>query len=728
MSYERFLARKTTAPPTWGREPDPIPDYLYPFQRDVVSWAIRRGRAAIFCDTGLGKTRQQIEWARQSRGDGRVLFVAPLAVAEQTIAEGARLGVEIAKVAAPTDAPFQISNYEKLHRFIGADYSAIVLDESSILKSLDGKTRTLLLTEFTSIPRRLCCTATPAPNDMTELANHAEFLGVMPRVEVLATFFVHDSEAAGAAGWRLKGHAQDAFWRWVAKWAAYVRRPSDLGYDDGAFQLPELRIRNESVSSDWKPDGMLFAVGIGGIGDRRDVRKRTLESRIRRTAEIVQSTPGQWLVWCDLNAEGDGIEELLGDECVQISGADTDEQKIAREAAWRRGDKRVLVTKPKIFGFGLNWQHCHQMAFVGLGDSYESYYQSIRRCWRYGQQHPVDVVIVTSDVEREVAENVRRKEDEAMRLAHGVSEHTREIMTAEIRGQDSARKDYREDIATGDGWTLYLGDCVARIREVPDASVGLSVFSPPFASLYTYSASDRDMGNSRDHGQFFEHFAHLIPELKRVTMPGRVCAVHCQQLTTTKATHGVIGWVDFRGDLIRAFQAHGWVYDGEVVIDKDPQAQAIRTKTKALMFAQLEKDSSWTRPAMADYILRFRHPGENTVAIKPELSREEWIKWARPIWYDIRESDTLNAAAARSEKDERHICPLQLETIERCLRLWSNRGETVLSPFAGIGSEGYVSLRHGRKFVGVELKPEYWRQAQANLASALRQLSLGGIV
>jgi len=292
-------------------------------------------------------------------------------------------------------------------------------------------------------------------------------------------------------------------------------------------------------------------------------------------------------------------------------------------------------------------------------------------------------------------------------------------MKAEIIGIADGRLEYSETEESGDGWTLKMGDCVRRVREIDDSSVHFTLFSPPFASLYTYSASEHDIGNSRGYEQFFEHFRYLVPELLRVTKPGRRCAVHVQQVTTTKATHGVIGWRDFRADVVKLFVSQRWVYDGEVVIDKDPQAQAIRTKSKALMFVQKNKDSSWCRPAMADYILLFRHPAENELPVVPDVTNEEWILWARPIWYGIRESDTLNVAEARSDKDERHIAPLQLGTIERCIRLWTNPGETVLSPFAGIGSEGYQSIKLGREFVGVELKPEYFRVACSNLRAAV---------
>lgn len=720
QDYDSFIKDKTPKPLSFGLEPSEMHDLLYPFQSAITKWAIKRGRAAIFADCGLGKTLMQLEWARQS--GKRVLIVAPLSVAEQTIDEGKKIDLEVIRVHEPLDADcVQITNYQKLHHFVGFNYDAIVLDESSILKSLDGKTRTMLLKKFTSIPRRLCCTATPAPNDLAELANHSEFLGVMPRTEMLASFFIHDSDGAGAGKWRIKGHAQDAFWRWVAKWAVYIRKPSDLGFPDGDFLLPPLNIDDEVVCSDWKPEGLLFAGALGGIQERRRARKSTITDRVQAAAALIQQSCDQWLVWCGLNDEAKALALELGGDAVNIEGATPDDLRVKHELAWRSGSIKTLISKPSIFGFGMNWQHCHKMLFLGLGDSYEQYYQAIRRCWRFGQKQPVDVVIVVSEQEREITENVRRKELMTSELSSAVIEHSKSAMIDEVRGADSALIEYQTDEKSGSGWRLMLGDCVDRIKDIPDESVSLSVFSPPFASLYTYSASDRDMGNSRSYDEFFTHFKFLIPEILRITKPGRRCLVHCQQIATTKVTHGVIGWRDFRADIVRAYIEAGWVYDGEVVIDKDPQAQAIRTKSKALMFVQKNKDSSWCRPAMADYILCFRHPGENETAIVPDVTNEEWIKWARPIWYGIRESDTLNAAAARSEKDERHICPLQLETIERCVRLWSNPGETVFSPFAGIGSEGYVSLQHGREFIGIELKPEYWRQAAGNLSGAKKQ-------
>lgn len=274
---------------------------------------------------------------------------------------------------------------------------------------------------------------------------------------------------------------------------------------------------------------------------------------------------------------------------------------------------------------------------------------------------------------------------------------------------------YIEDNASGKNWDLLLGDSCKRMAEIPDESIGMSVYSPPFASLFTYSPSPRDLGNSASRAEFFEHYAFIIKENLRITPPGRICCVHVQQLTTSMAIHGVTGLTDFRGEVIRAYMDAGWIFHGEVTIDKDPQAQAIRTKAQALMFATKNRDSSATRPGLADYLLLFRKPGQNAVQIKNDVTNDEWIGWARPVWLDIRETNTLNARTGRDSADERHICPLQLDFIERCIRLWSNVGETVFTPFAGIGSEVYSAVKLNRRGLGIELKPSYYRAAIKNL-------------
>jgi DNA modification methylase/superfamily II DNA or RNA helicase len=720
IDYQAFVAGKVARQGDHGTTYSNPSKLLFQWQSEIVAWAVKRGRAAIFADCGLGKTLMQLEWAKQWR---KTLIVCPLAVAGQTIREAQKLGLRVVEVTGPgSDDQLQIVNYEKVHKFVGAEYDGIVLDESSILKSVDGRTRTMMMRDFVYIPHRLCCTATPAPNDMAELANHAEFLGAMRRGEMLASFFVHDD-----AGWRLKGHAENDFWHWVSSWAVFMRRPSDVGHDDGDFILPKLTVEDDVVPCQWRPEGQLFADIGSGIGGRLEARRGTVEARVARAAEIIRDSRGQWVVWTGLNDESEQLAAELSDIAVEVAGKTPEDAKVERELKWRTGKARVLISKPKIFGFGMNWQHCHQVMFLGLGDSYEQYYQAIRRCWRFGQKKPVRVVIVIGDAETAVAANVKRKEEEVARMFDGVIESVREFERAELKcTTTTGAATVGGATERGQGWTLMHGDCVERIAEVKTGSVGLSIFSPPFASLYTYSASDRDMGNCKDAGQFFEHFRYLIPELLRVTMPGRRCCVHCASLGTTFATHGVIGWYDFRGDIIREFIKHGWVYDGEIVIDKDPQAQAIRTHAKGLLFVQKERDAAWLRPAMADYIIPFRAPGDNPEPVKSDVTNNEWIEFARPIWYGIRETETLNAAEAREEKDEKHICPLQLETIRRCVRLWTNRGDLVLSPFAGIGSEGYVAVKEGRRAVGIELKESYFRTAVRNMLRSTDQQGLFG--
>ena len=284
--------------------------------------------------------------------------------------------------------------------------------------------------------------------------------------------------------------------------------------------------------------------------------------------------------------------------------------------------------------------------------------------------------------------------------------------------------EYQEADEYGQHWHLMLGDSCERMSEIPDDSIGLSVSSPPFASLFTYSPTPRDLGNSASRGEFFEHYGFIIRENLRITMPGRICAVHVQQITMSKSVHGTIGLTDFRWQVIAAYQEAGWIFHGEVTVDKDPQAQAIRTKAQALMFVTKNRDSSMTRPGLADYLLLFRKPGENTIQIKNDVSNEEWIEWARPVWLDIRETHTLNVREARDEADEKHICPLQLDFIERVVRLWSNPDERVFTPFAGIGSEVYIARKLGRYGVGIELKPSYWRTAVNNLRRLDDQMNL----
>lgn len=721
--YQCFLQSKQhiVQPVGFAMQKEELPSILFDFQKTLVQWSIRRGRAAIFAGTGLGKTLIQLAWAAHM--GKRVLIVCPLAVAQQTIEEAhSKLGITVTFCSTPQNEDgIWITNYQKLHKFAGSAYDAIVLDESSVLKDVDAKTRKLLIEEFTHIPFRLCCTATPSPNDITEIGNHAEFLGVAKRQEMLSQFFVHDSaKSANTGGWRIKGHAEDAFWRWVATWAMFVRQPSDIGGDDTLFQLPSLSIQNEIVDSTFIPEGELFPRLVRGISGRTSARKISLSDRVERAASLITASDEQWLVWCWLNEEGQRLHRELKDS-VLIEGKTPEEQRIDNALAWQRGEKRVLISKASQFGKGMNWQHCHNILYLGLSDSFEEWFQSIRRCWRFGQRHPVYVTVVTSKAEMIVVENIKRKEQETTRLMDAVIAVNKSVQLEELMGTTQEKETYKIADAHGGNWKLLLGDSVERIKEIESDSVGLTISSPPFATLYTYSNSDRDMGNSRNYGEFFHHMDFLVPELLRVTKSGRRACIHVQQITTTLVHHGVIGLLDFRGDIIRSFVKHGWIYDGEITVDKNPQVAAVRTHSKGLAFQQKEKDSSWLRPCLADYIILFRKDGENPEPIKSDITNEEWIEFAHPVWYGIKETETLNTAEAKDNKDERHICALQLGVIYRCLRLWSNPGDLLFDPFAGIGSTGYMALRHGRKSLGIELKESYFRTNAANLTSAIPQ-------
>lgn len=390
---------------------------LFDWQRRVVQWALKRGRAALFEDCGLGKTAQQLEWARHvARHTGRsVLILAPLAVSDQTIREGAKFGIDVTRCNTSSDvnpSGVNVTNYERLEKFDPSPFAGIVLDESSILKAYDGKTRRIITDFAKTIEYRLCCTATPAPNDMVELCNHAEFLDIMSGKEILALFFRQDGNTTHK--WRLKGHARHAYWMWMAEWSIAMRKPSDIGYSDEGYRLPPLNMHQQTVVNKVH-DGYLFAMEAKTLAERRESRKNSIAERVNRVATLAKQSNEQWLIWCDLNAEGDAITAAIPG-AVQVKGADSPEFKEKTLDAFARGDLRVLVSKPSIAGFGMNFQSCHNMAFVGLSDSYEMLYQAVRRCWRFGQTRSVECHIICADSDGAVIENIKRKDAQATEM------------------------------------------------------------------------------------------------------------------------------------------------------------------------------------------------------------------------------------------------------------------------------------------------------------------------
>jgi DNA modification methylase len=380
----------------------------------------------------------------------------------------------------------------------------------------------------------------------------------------------------------------------------------------------------------------------------------------------------------------------------------------------------VLISKPKICGYGMNWQHCSRMAFVGLDDSFEKFYQAVRRCYRFGQSRSVHVHVFTAENEGQILANIKRKEIQHHEMSANMIEHMKDIMNKELAGQENIVDEYKESTYEGDQFTVHLGDCVKWTRRMQDNSIDYSVFSPPFADLFVYSNSDHDMGNCKDDAEFVAQLRYLISELFRVIKPGRNVSFHCMNLPTTKMRQGFIGLRDFRGDLIRAFQDAGFIYHSEVCIWKDPVVAMQRTKALGLLHKTIRENASMSRMGLPDYVVTMRKPGDAEVRVThgDDLPVLMWQKYASPIWDDINQGRTLNKLPARDENDEKHMCPLQLDVIERCIHLWTNKGDLIFSPFTGIGSEGYCAVKMGRRFVGTELKPQYYDLAVQNIEDA----------
>lgn len=428
--YATFLARKQARVEQPGRTitAGNVHPMLHTWQNELVRWAVRTSRAALWADTGMGKTVMQLEWARLS-GD-MPLVVAPLAVCQQTAREAGKLGIRAAYVkdyseVDPLGNHVHVTNYERLHGFPAAAFDAVVLDESSILKQSDGKTRSMLIDWAVDIPHRLACSATPAPNDPEELTNQAEWLGRMSRTHMLAAYFIHDN-----AGWRLKGHARQPMMQWMAQWAVALTRPSDVGGDDTGYILPGLDVVPEIVHAEIEAEGQLFATDIGGVTGRAELRRKTIGARVDRAAKLVANEPGPWIMWCALNSEADALTAAIPG-AVNVHGSLDPDEKARLLLAFADGEFDVLVTKPSIASQGLNYQHCSRMAFVGLGDSYEQYYQAIRRCYRYGQAEIVHAHVIVSDLESQIAANVARKEHQASQITTALVAEMRRVREAQ---------------------------------------------------------------------------------------------------------------------------------------------------------------------------------------------------------------------------------------------------------------------------------------------------------
>lgn len=765
MKYEEFLETKKTKVIESGFEvsDSELNNQLFDFQKFTVKRALKHGKYAIFADTGQGKTAMQLEIAKQVtiHTNKPVLILAPLAVTGQTIKEGNKFGISVERINENiTGNGIYITNYEQLENIDCSQFGCICLDESSILKNESGKFRNLLIETFKHTPYKFCFTATPSPNDPTELGNHCEFLDVMTFNEMMAMFFVNDSKKQDGSKWRLKGHAVNRFYEFVSTWAIMYSNPNDIGFNQSGYDLPELEIIERQIKTE-VPEGMLFSGLAVSATDYNASLRETEQQRINETISIIKSLPENEpvIIWTKQNPESESLYKKLtqlGYNCRNVQGSDSQEKKERDLLGFASGDFQILITKQSIASQGLNYQHCAYQIFNSIDFSFEQSYQAMRRSWRYGQKRKVTCYMVTTD--RMI--NVVKVQQDKQKQFKTMQKEMTEAVLKNLNNELTSRVFDTEDVKTENYW-LMRGDCVQRIKEVPDKSVDIMIFSPPFADLYVYSNHVEDMGNVSGYEQFKEQFRYLVKEIKRVIKPGRIVAIHSMNLPTLKSRDGYIGLRRFNSMIGDLFEEQDMFLHSEHAIWKDPLLAAVRTKAKGLAHQQLCKDSVQVRTGIFDLIQCFKTKEENEVPVDhdnlkvyvpmgdwdkfprtvegfnefygydPEskyskaeqFSHNVWQRYASPVWMDINATDTLQYMCARDNNDEKHICPLQLPVIERLLTLYSKEGETCLSPFGGIGSEGYQALKMGRKSISIELKESYFEINKRNHASCIEQKS-----
>lgn len=726
-TYLDFLKKKQKTHISSGFDIDEnnLNRQMFDFQKFIVKRAIRAGKYAIFADCGLGKTFMQLEWANQisKRMNKPVLILAPLAVSMQTINEAKRFDLHCEKLKSDVFGfGVYITNYEKLENVNSDQFCGVVLDESSILKNYEGSIKKQIIDSFANTPYKLACTATPSPNDPMELGNHSEFLDVMNRTEMLAMYFVHDG--GETAKWRLKGHCIESFYHFVGTWAIMLNKPQDIGFEMNGYNLPKLNLKERQIITPKRNNGKLFNHAIISATNFNEELRLTKIQRMEEVAKIVNESSENFIIWIKQNEEGELIKKLIPD-AVEVKGSDSPEYKEKTLLGFANNEFRILVTKTKIAQFGLNYQNCRNQIFASLDFSFEGLYQAIRRSYRFGQKNEVNIYLITTDTMSNVKQSIgnKQKQFESMQdaMSKSINDHLMgNMMHESIHDTESESNQY---------YTIKRGDCVQLIKELHNESIGFSVFSPPFAELYTYSNHIEDMGNSKDYNEFLAQFTFLVTELYRVMKQGRNVAVHCMDLPVQKGKEGYIGLRDFSGMIKDAFEKEGFIYHSRVTIWKDPVVEMQRTKALGLLHKQVKKDSTMSRVGIPDYVMIFRKDGERTDPVtNTDLPVDLWQKYASPVWMDIDYGNTLQGYRnARDEKDEKHICPLQLETIERLIHLYTNKNDTVLTPFMGIGSEVYQAVKMGRRGIGFELKESYYAMAKKNIASAVilkNQLSI----
>ena len=735
MNYLEFLESKKRPFIESGFEikENELNKNLFDFQKFIVKTALKKGRFAIFADCGLGKTLMQLDWAEKvaNKTKSKVLILAPLAVKGQTLQEAKKFGIDISNI--------EINNYEQLENIDESIYSGIVLDESSILKNFTGKYKNLIIEKFKNTPYKLACTATPSPNDLNEIGNHSEFLNVLDAQDMRAKWFVRDE---GMNNYRLKGHAKKDFYGWISNWAVMLTNPSDLGFDGSKYILPELNYIEKMIETNSRDNGKLFNEGSVSATDFNKELKLTLIERFDEVAKIVNNSNESFIIWVNQNEEEKKALELIPD-AISVNGSEKPEIKEKKLLGFANGEFRVLVTKKKIAQFGMNFQNCNNQVFASLDFSFEGLYQAIRRSYRFGQKNNVNIYIITTDTMENVMSSINKKQSQFLEMQ---SEMNKFINGDSFGLLDSY--DFKE-VKTADYW-LMKGDSCQEIKRIPDNSVDLIVFSPPFSSLFTYSNYIHDMGNNENHEEFFKQYHFLLQDLYRILKPGRLMVCHTKDLAVYKNSSGYTGLYDFTGEHHRAVENVGFKYHSKINIWTDPVLEMQRTKTQRLLYKQLRKDSSYTGVGLPEYCTVFRKWEGNEEDWKPINNKNQnnfpldiWQQWASPIWnveksdiehleetmkeyrvnswFDIKRTDVLNNSEGTDLGDEKHIAPLQLSVIRKSVQMWSNPGETVFTPFLGIGSEVYESVKLGRFGIGIELKDKYFETAIKNVNKVLEK-------
>lgn len=720
MNYQEFLEKKKTVVVQSGFDvrDEELSSFLFDFQKYCVRRMLKLGKGGIFAGCGQGKTLMQLEWAKRvSEHENRpLLILAPLSVSKQTIAEGAKFGYHVVRYTEMTEADkLVIINYEQIDNIDESRFVGVVLDESSILKNFTGHYRRELTDKFKHTPYKLCCSATPSPNDLNEIGNHSEFLNVLDAQDMRSKWFVREE---GMNNYRLKGHAKSDFYGWIASWAIIFENPADIGFiaTGKKFVLPKLNYIEHQIETT-PQDGCLFAQGIVNATNFNAELRKTKTQRLELAAKLARETEGQVLIWIKQNEEGDILRKLLP-EAVEVKGSDKDTDKESRLLDFAAGKIRILISKAKICGYGMNFQKCGTQIFVAPDFSFEDFYQQVRRSYRFGREGDVNIHLIITDTmqnARSIIEEKQRKFEEMQReINRNVNEHSYGLL------EEYTYDEYRDDKVF-----LMKGDTTIEIKRIPDNSVDLIIFSPPFSSLFTYSNYIHDMGNNESHEDFFMQYAFLLKELYRILKPGRLMCVHTKDLGVYKNSSGYTGMYDFTGEHTHHVLESGFILHSKITIFCDPVLEMQRTKTQRLLYKQVTSDSSKTGIGMAEYITIFKKWEGNESDWEPitNLNRdnfplEVWQKWASPVWMDIKRTDVLNGKEGTDQGDEKHICPLQLEVINRLVNLWSNEGEVVFTPFLGIGSEIYMAVKNNRRGIGCELKDSYFATAVQNIKKA----------